>query len=1453
MENTTTNHAADSDPKALKEQDSNEAANQKPEESTDISEQETWTPTDTASGSRQTPSVEPSSIRRPKFSGTTLPQPPPPPFYSAYGFSTNQQGVPKMGPDGAPLGTHSLPSPYQNFGHMSSPPNTVLPTGGMFGEGASLGTYPNTSTSSIKPAAPMYPSYLNEGMTNIPIYMGTHLPVLDPSSRPFTEMAPGKLTEYSLPSQKMEMKRTGYTDNTQEKEMKNAGAVVGSGSISMNMDQSERQIPVTSYPTAFSLPPPYAGFPSYDPHIASQGISSSYPSTSSKISALSANEKGRPAVNRNVTKQEVQEQGQQISSSRSPPSKVGENPSSAALSQPSSWPSAEKNTTDSSQPATSSQQSTRKLKVEDALAYLEQVKTQFSDQPHVYNKFLDIMKEFKAQTIDTPGVISRVSELFHGHPNLILGFNAFLPPGYKIELPEGQSKTTEHQSYYVSTGGHKNLAGYIPSMEQYASAVSYGQLEGYYRSPTTNYPQTMFPEQPSQETQREQSLPDGGRMIPQVPSSYTTKPFTSSASNVQSTKPVEFDQAISYVNKIKKRFASKPQVYRQFLDILHSYQKEQRSIKEVYEQVATLFQHDSDLLEEFTNFLPDSANQSKPMIGGKSMDKSELSYTGRGFVKQHQPVTSDDDQLNRKSSSQEWKTSKHTKREDKKKEGKKRQNSHVEQGISNIGQVSRTSLLTKNSMILFDQIRKELGPDQKYIYSEFIKCLSLFSQGIISRGELLMLCQELFDGKNALYEAFQSFLNSGSAGPSAVEEAMNILQSAQLRNEYDNKAKSSYRLNEVGSRELDSSKSWASKPLSEIALESQETCTVSYRKLPDNFPRPTCSGRGPLENAVLNDSWVSLPTGSEDFSFKHMRKNQYEDNLFRCEDDRYELDMVIETNAATIAKLEPIVAAVQQMTLEQKSRYALAEGILSPVHLRAIERIYGEHGASVVEQVKQSPSVTVGIVLSRLKQKDVEWRRTRVEMNKMWRETVEKNYYKSLDHRSFYFKQTDRKALNSKSLIAQVNTNQSLPAFQVVNSSRDEVAPSCILTCRGLEAPFENSEIQARYGSLCCRDMKHVLDIIWFSLTVECGEGKEADILYYLFTLLMLHFFRLKDSIPIEKPSSNVEPSDFYPFVGNNLDWETSQVRLVDESEGPFSDTHILIEKEEEKLQGNVLYGDESLYLLFRLFHLLYNRLAAAERMAQSQTEQARERGLSMRNGTGSSHDNSNHHLANSNNNNWNLQSNAFDSGAPVATAATQPNDLFSEYMSCLKGLLDGSLETSKYEDYCRSLLGTNSYILFTMDKLIARLVKQIQNVFQPNGSSAFWLLYYFHFLARKEQSNEWMYYQMVMSAWGMNNNTNCSYRIAHIPCCVARKRDGGILLTCSMEVLGGNKERKNWIGPLWNRREVSMVAGLRRCYRRRKYSQSKMALISSSPMFSYGHHRLYYQQQITAGNGKQR
>lgn len=80
------------------------------------------------------------------------------------------------------------------------------------------------------------------------------------------------------------------------------------------------------------------------------------------------------------------------------------------------------------------------------------------------------------------------------------------------------------------------------------------------------------------------------------------------------TSEPEINHAVTYVNKIKQRFQDTPEVYKQFLDILHGYRKDQRNgirpqESEVYTKVAKLFKDQEDLLVEFGLFLPEVCNE----------------------------------------------------------------------------------------------------------------------------------------------------------------------------------------------------------------------------------------------------------------------------------------------------------------------------------------------------------------------------------------------------------------------------------------------------------------------------------------------------------------------------------------------------------------------------------------------------------------------------------------------------------------------------------------------------------------------------------------------------------------------------------------------------------------------------------------------------------------------------
>ena len=169
----------------------------------------------------------------------------------------------------------------------------------------------------------------------------------------------------------------------------------------------------------------------------------------------------------------------------------------------------------------------QKLKVEDALAYLAKVKAEFDRKPQIYTKFLDIMKNFKAHTVDT-GVIQQVSQLFRGHDALILGFNTFLPEEQRISLEQlkKMNKAEEEKKKAKKESG----------------AATQGEKE------------------------KERSK----RLL------WTPKPKNQKGTPGQ---PFGFDHAISYVTKIKRRFAEKPATYREFLDILHLYKEQSKVLR----------------------------------------------------------------------------------------------------------------------------------------------------------------------------------------------------------------------------------------------------------------------------------------------------------------------------------------------------------------------------------------------------------------------------------------------------------------------------------------------------------------------------------------------------------------------------------------------------------------------------------------------------------------------------------------------------------------------------------------------------------------------------------------------------------------------------------------------------------------------------------------------------------
>ena len=97
----------------------------------------------------------------------------------------------------------------------------------------------------------------------------------------------------------------------------------------------------------------------------------------------------------------------------------------------------------------------------DAREYLNLVK-HFGDSSEIFNKFLDILKDFQSRASDTHRVIERVSQLLAGNQRLILGFNTFLLAGHEIEAQElAEDERAGARSFSSSDPGLRRNGGHL--------------------------------------------------------------------------------------------------------------------------------------------------------------------------------------------------------------------------------------------------------------------------------------------------------------------------------------------------------------------------------------------------------------------------------------------------------------------------------------------------------------------------------------------------------------------------------------------------------------------------------------------------------------------------------------------------------------------------------------------------------------------------------------------------------------------------------------------------------------------------------------------------------------------------------------------------------------------------------------------------------------------------------
>lgn len=935
----------------------------------------------------------------------------------------------------------------------------------------------------------------------------------------------------------------------------------------------------------------------------------------------------------------------------------------------------------------------RRLRVEDALSYLDQVKQQFSQAPEVYSDFLDIMKDFKSQTIDTPGVIRRVSRLFRGRPNLIVGFNTFLPPGFEVRL-DGTKIVISEPSGRTQIIDEEPTPTPVPTKTEVEASTEGGT---HAVASTT---EAIAAQQPIGQ--------QGANVQPEKLATSTIHPQPQFSPAEQS--PIEFDQAINYVNKIKARFQNRPDVYRQFLEILHSYQQVQKGVREqdepqtltesqVYSSVAVLFESEPDLLREFSQFLPDARGfLNKP--GGPSNAQfqeqiHESAYKQpvkpsrinerATFVVSPQPVcvpktagalphsmppavpTTLQKRPSQRSPAHHASPQKKI----------KVTTPNVTSFDTDLNEAMKCA--TVDEYLFFDKIRKLL-PDEA-VHNNFLRCLMLFNQNIISKNELIELVTPFIGKRPELIKFMKNLLGFNDS-------------SHESQQSDDTSRRTNLREDGIPA---------------ELSLQiDYATCKrlgISYRSLPDSYKRPTCTGRTPLCDSVLNDSWVSFPSwSSEDTSCVHSKKSQYEEFIYRTEDERFELDIIIEVNKAALEALEFMQRKMSRMKKEELSKFRLDQslGSSSPsLMYRAFKRIYGEHVYKMLEAAQKNPPVVIPKLIERLRSKEREWRDAQVQFNRVWREQTEKYFVKSLDHQALSFKQNDLKLLRSKMIIHHFEMLYDERETRMEEGGPSEVGPHCIL-----DYP---SDMSVLYD---VNDL--VIHYVKRQPSIQKEEKRQAK---RCLKRLIPEFFNIAPQ-EMSDEEDNDEEVEYKGDKGDLLDTDnpvrscrrmrtiTSEKHSSSAPSTSHGNEDETVEEELKPVGGSsyrLFYGANTWCVFIRLHQMLCDRLARLKRRNSEMLEEfkieeririERERVLRQSRAAGRGDP----YISDA------------DRGLHLLKKSAQCPDNFYRSLICeVKNLLDGQIESSNFEDSVRNMFGTDAYITFTMDKIITTMGRQLQ------------------------------------------------------------------------------------------------------------------------------------------------
>lgn len=138
----------------------------------------------------------------------------------------------------------------------------------------------------------------------------------------------------------------------------------------------------------------------------------------------------------------------------------------------------------------------RSVQHADAVLYIKLVQSRTTHDPELFNQFLDVLRQFREEGMSNMRQIAeRVVTILQGYPDLVIGFNTFLPEGYGIALnmanpsqpyviiePPPASNYSYHMPYFNPASSSKlNMHDALSFLSQVRTCTQAGRKPGLYK------------------------------------------------------------------------------------------------------------------------------------------------------------------------------------------------------------------------------------------------------------------------------------------------------------------------------------------------------------------------------------------------------------------------------------------------------------------------------------------------------------------------------------------------------------------------------------------------------------------------------------------------------------------------------------------------------------------------------------------------------------------------------------------------------------------------------------------------------------------------------------------------------------------------------------------------------------------------------------------------------------